>query len=110
VAHARSTLRQPDLLPSARVLRAMSAHHDDSFIAFARGQSALTHRYLLGLPWSDAQQARFEALAKRSLDDQRAIEAADSMPFEVYRQEYVSAERLGRPRVVAAGQGQALAA
>jgi glutamate--cysteine ligase len=30
--------------------------------------------------------------------DQRAIEAADTMPFEIYRQEYTSPTRLGRPR------------
>src|SRR5690606_19707054 len=109
VAHARSTLRQPELLPSARVLQAMSAQHDDSFIAFVRGQSALTHQHLLGLPWRDELQQRFEAAAAASVAAQRAIEAADTMPFEIYRQEYVSAERLGRPRQPAAGQNRVLA-
>jgi glutamate--cysteine ligase len=36
------------------------------------------------------------------VDDQKAIEAADTMPFEIYRQEYVSAGRLGVPGQVAA--------
>ena len=101
VSHARSMLMAPELLPSARVLQAMHKHHDDSFVAFARGQSLLTHKHLLGLPWSAKQQARYEAMAAQSMQDQRAIEAADTMPFEIYRQEYVSPERLGRPRVAA---------
>jgi glutamate--cysteine ligase len=33
-------------------------------------------------------------MAVRSMADQQAIEAADSMPFEIYRQEYVSPARL----------------
>ena len=34
--------------------------------------------------------------------DQAAVEAGDSLPFEQYRQQYVSAERLGRPSQKAA--------
>ena len=101
VSHARSMLLAPDLLPSARVLQAMHKHHGDSFVAFARGQSVLTHKHLLGLPWSAKQQARFEAMAAQSMQDQRAIEAADTMPFEIYRQEYTSPTRLGRPQAQA---------
>ena len=98
VAHARSSLVQPQGLPSARVLGAMAERHHDSFIDFVRERSESTHRHLLNLPWSDAQQARAQAQAGESVEKQRAIEAADSMPFEVYRQEYVSPERLGRAR------------
>ncbi|QHE85350.1 glutamate--cysteine ligase [Hydrogenophaga sp. BPS33] len=98
VALARGQLKDPDTLPSARVLQAMHKHHGDSFVAFARAQSHLTHQQLAALPWSHAQQARFEAMAAQSVEDQRAIEAADTMPFEIYRQEYVSPARLGRPR------------
>ena len=101
VALARAHLQDPDKLPSARVLHAMHKHHGDSFVAFARAQSRVTHQHLAGLPWASKQQARFEAMAAKSVEDQRAIEAADSMPFEIYRQEYVSAARLGRPQVQA---------
>jgi glutamate--cysteine ligase len=31
------------------------------------------------------------------LFEQKKIEAADTMPFEIYREQYLSAERLGRP-------------
>ncbi|MCW5653478.1 glutamate--cysteine ligase [Hydrogenophaga sp.] len=102
VALARAALRDPQTLPSARVLQAMHQYHGDSFVAFARAQSQATHQHLLAQPWSAKQQARYEAMAARSIEDQRAIEAADTMPFEIYRQEYVSAARLGRPRSEAA--------
>jgi glutamate--cysteine ligase len=40
-------------------------------------------------------------MALQSLEDQQAIEAADTMPFEIYRQEYTSPSRLGRPHMAA---------
>ncbi len=89
------SLHQPETLPSARVLDAMVKNHDSSFVAFARAQSLATRQTLLDLPFSAEQQARFEALTRQSLAEQKTIEAADSMPFEIYRQQYVSAERLG---------------
>ena len=58
---------------------------------------------------SAEEVARFEAMAEQSVHDQRAIETADTMPFEIYRQEYVSPERLGRPRSAPAPQTQATA-
>ena len=102
VTQARASLQAPQSLPSARVLQAMHQDHDDAFLAFARAQSLATHRHLLSLEWSAKQQARFEAMAAKSLEDQRAIEAADSMPFEIYRQEYTSPARLGKPQVAVA--------
>ena len=101
VAQARAALLAPDTLPSARVLAAIRQAHSDSFVGFVRAQSQQTHSHLLGLPWSTKQQARYEAMAAQSVQDQRAIEAADTMPFEIYRQEYTSPARLGRPRTVA---------
>ncbi len=100
VAQARASLLAPDTLPSARVLAAMQQGHGDSFLAFSRAQSQHIHSHLLSLPWSARQQARFEAMAAQSFDDQRAIEAADTMPFDVYRQEYTSPARLGRPTIL----------
>jgi glutamate--cysteine ligase len=97
VARARASALAPDTLPSARVLAAIRHEHDDGFTAFTAARSEATHRWLLDLPWSEAEQARFEALSRQSLVDQKAIEDADTMPFEIYRQEYVSPARLGRP-------------
>jgi glutamate--cysteine ligase len=101
VALAQGHLQDPDKLPSARVLQAMHKHHGDSFVAFARAQSRVTHQHLAGLPWASKLQAKYEAMATKSVEDQRAIEAADSMPFEIYRQEYISPARLGRPQAQA---------
>ncbi len=98
VAAAAAALAAPDTLPSARVLQAVQVQHGGSFVSFVRERSQLTHEHLLGLPWSAEQQAQFEAMARQSVEDQRAIEAADTLPFEIYRQQYVSAERLGRPK------------
>jgi glutamate--cysteine ligase len=98
VAQALASLNAPDTLPSARVLSAVREAHGDSFVAFARAQSLKNHAELLAMPWSAKQQARFEAMAAQSVADQRAIEAADTMLFEIYRQEYTSPARLGRPR------------
>jgi glutamate--cysteine ligase len=95
VRAARAMLDDPALLPSARVLDVMKRDHGDSFIAFTRAQSVQTRNKLLSLPFSAAQQARFDTLSQRSLQEQRDIEARDSMPFEVYRQQYISPERLG---------------
>jgi glutamate--cysteine ligase len=92
---AQAVLQDPDLLPSARVLAVMEQDFDNSFIGFTRAQSLQTKAKLLALPFSAAQQARFAALSEQSVQDQRAIEAADALPFEAYRQQYVSPERLG---------------
>ncbi len=91
---AGAALQQPSQLPSARVLETMAAAHDNSYVRFVRVQSLQTQQALLDLPWSPEQQARFEAMAQASLADQRAIEAADTMPFEAFRQNYVSPARL----------------
>ena len=89
-------LDQLDTTPSARVLQAIRGRDDQSFVGFVCDQSARTHQQLLDLPWTAAQQAAFEAESRQSLVDQKAIEDTDSMPFEMYRQEYVSPLRLGQ--------------
>ena len=49
---------------------------------------------MLDMPWPADSQAHFEALARESWDAQRKIEAADTMPFDIYLQEYLSPKRL----------------
>jgi glutamate--cysteine ligase len=112
VQSAQSALSDAAKVPSARVLAAMASAHDNSFTAFTRERSQQTRQALLDLPWQPAQQARFEAMARQSLEDQKKIEAADTMPFEIFRQEYVSPRRLGllvspAPQGIAHDQGQA---
>ncbi len=99
---ARALLDEPDLLPSARVLAVMDQTFDNSFIGFTTAQSRQAKAKLLALPLSASQQAKFGALSEQSVRDQRAIEAADTIPFEAYRQQYVSPERLGLSKVALA--------
>jgi glutamate--cysteine ligase len=94
---AEAVLRAPDTAPSARVLATMARDFDNEFIAFTRAQSARTREQLLALPFSERLRAAFVAAWQASVDEQRRIEASDSLPFEIYRQQYISAERLGVP-------------
>ena len=41
------------------------------------------------------EQERFARLAAESLDEQKQIEAGDTLPFEEYRKKYLAVERLG---------------
>ncbi|MEJ8845957.1 glutamate--cysteine ligase [Variovorax rhizosphaerae] len=103
LAAATVGLRDPDSLPSARVLAAMASEHYNSFIGFVRAQSEHTRKAILDLPLEPHQLAHFEQMTQDSLDAQKAIEAADTMPFEIYREQYVSPTRLGiRSRAVVA--------
>ena len=97
LAAARAGLQDASTLPSARVLAAMAQDFDNSFVRFARAQSEKTHLELQNLPLSDEQLAGFTAMTEASIQAQKKIEASDTMPFEVYRQQYVSSERLGVP-------------
>jgi len=94
VAAAHALLADPAQTPSARVLQSMAAC-DNSFVRFVRERSLATRDTLLAQPWSFEQQARFLALSQKSVADQRAIEAADVLSFEAYREQYVSPDRLG---------------
>jgi len=98
LASASAALANPDLLPSARVLAAMAQGFDNSFAKFVSMQSEKTRDSFNSLPFSKEQQAHFAALSQRSLEEQKKIEAADSLAFEVYRQQYVAVERLGMPK------------
>jgi glutamate--cysteine ligase len=91
-------LHTPEMLPSARVLSAMAQDHANSFRGFSLAQSAQAKAKLLKLPYGGSLHARMEALAHQSVQDQAAVEAADTMPFEQYRQQYISPERLGLGR------------
>ena len=101
---AEALLQNPDMLPSARVLAAMAREHGNSFSGFTVAQSELAKSRLLKLPYTGGLEARLDALVKQSLDDQAAVEAADTMPFEQYRQQYISPVRLGLSKAAVAPQ------
>lgn len=89
-------LKQPDQLPSARMLQAMREGFGGSFTHFVQARSEDARQRIVELPFDDALRGRFEALALESVQAQVRIEASDTMPFEVYRQSYLAEERLGR--------------
>ncbi len=92
---ASARLSDPTLTPSSKVLAAMKRSYQNSFMRFGLAQSISIRNGLLALPWDERQQARFMALTRKSIEDQRAIEVADTVSFEAYREQYVSALRLG---------------
>jgi len=91
---AQHAWRMPQGLPSARVLASIERTQGCGYTAFVHDRSLQAQQALLALPWSQEQQARFEREAAQSVAEQVAIEAADTMPFEAFRQDYVSADRL----------------
>ncbi|MEO5698646.1 MAG: glutamate--cysteine ligase [Burkholderiaceae bacterium] len=102
LAQASASMADSQATPSARVLAVVSRDFDHSFVGFARAQSQQTREALLALPFTSAMQSHFEDLAAVSLDKQKKIEAADTLPFEQYRQQYLSVERLGSPGMATA--------
>jgi glutamate--cysteine ligase len=94
---AQATLADSQTAPSARVLAVMARDFDRSYVGFVRAQSLQTKNRLLALPFTSEMQAHFVSLTKASIDVQASIEASDSLPFETYRQQYLSVERLGLP-------------
>jgi len=94
LSNALSALDDPAPLPSARVLKAM-AEDDDSYVRFVLRQSRQHRATIAGLTVPAADETRFTRMAEDSIAEQRQIEASDSLPFEIFRQRYLSPERLG---------------
>ena len=95
LAAAQAALAAPDTLPSARVLAAVTQQHGDSFVAFVRERSQAARAALLAQPLTTRRRAAFEQMTRQSVLEQQRVEAADTMPFEQYRRQYVSPDRLG---------------
>jgi glutamate--cysteine ligase len=94
LAAAIAALKDPTTVPSARVLTAMSREHDASHLRFVLALSNRHAGTLRGLPLAAEVEAHFARLAAESLEEQRRIEAADTVPFEIFRQRYLAPERL----------------
>ncbi|AVO50477.1 glutamate--cysteine ligase [Melaminivora suipulveris] len=94
LAAAQATLAAPSSTPSAHVLAELTQQFDSDFTAFARAHSQSARDVLLGLPWTETQQQRLLQLAEQSLAAQQAIEQADTLSFEDWRERYMSVEEL----------------
>jgi len=97
LAAAVGALDDPSSLPSARVLGEMQERYDGSYFHFALAHSLRHRATLQGEPFPAGVEARFARLAEESIGRQREIEAADKVPFETYRQQYLSPESLRAP-------------
>lgn len=95
LAAAGTSVADSSTTRSARVIAEIDATDDESYVAFALAQSGQHRRTLKDLPLPAELAARFARMADESLAVQRRIEAADGVPFETYRQQYLSRDLLG---------------
>ncbi len=95
LADALSALAAPHQLSSARMLDALQRDFDNSYTGLIQAQSDASRAQLMALPCPAELQARFDAMARDSVTEQRRIETADVLPFEDWRQGYLAAEMLG---------------
>jgi glutamate--cysteine ligase len=77
----------PELTPSARMLGEMR-DRGEGFYHFARRKSEIHQHFFNNLPLSESRERFFTELAIKSIEDQRAMEAADELSFAEYLQRY----------------------
>ncbi|MDH3287311.1 MAG: glutamate--cysteine ligase [Betaproteobacteria bacterium] len=99
VATAGAALRNPSWTPSARVLHEISQRHQNSYLQFVLGYSKQYRADLVKLPFPAEVEARFKRAAEDSLVEQRKTEAGDAVPFDTFRQQYLSQDLLGGLRL-----------
>jgi glutamate--cysteine ligase len=87
---AGQRLADPALTPSAQVLARVEQTDGRSCVGFALQQSLLHRQTLLDEHLSAEVASRYARMAADSLAAQRAAEAGDRLPFEEYRQQYLS--------------------
>jgi glutamate--cysteine ligase len=95
LAAATRLLQDFDALPSTRVLLEVDLNYGKSFPTFALANSEKHRRTLLDTPMAAEAEARYERLARESRRMQMEREAAESMPFETFRQQYLAQDLMG---------------
>ncbi len=83
----RRRVADPDLTPSAQVLRELKGERL-SYAEFVRAKSEQHGAYFRNRPLPEQLYAQFVEMAERSLKAQEEIEAADNVPFDTYLQRY----------------------
>ena len=76
-------VKDPSLTPSAQVLAAMN-EHKESFAQFSLRQSQAHAEFFRSQPLPAAEQARFEAAARASLEQQTELEQNEVGDFDVF--------------------------
>jgi len=92
LASARRALADAGQTPSARQLDWVRSSGEGSFRGFALARSLAHRDELLARPLDAQADARQQAAVRASLAAQETIEAADSVPFETWRQRYIAGE------------------
>lgn len=94
LALARERLAEPTRTPSARVLASITHEHAGSFRDFGRSRSHSAREALLAQAIAPEVTQRLERATLDSLAEQKRREAADTLPFEEYRVQYLDPQRL----------------
>jgi glutamate--cysteine ligase len=85
----REGIADPDRLPSARMLAQMAASNE-SYFQYALRLSREHRDYFVNSRLADAKREQFEDEVRRSLAQQREIEASDKISFAEYLKNYFS--------------------
>jgi len=94
LASARHAVDEPDSLASARVLKEMVDRYGSSHARFVIDHSRRYRDALRSKPIPADVDAQMTRTAQSSIEEQRSVEAAETVPFETYRQRYLSPESL----------------
>jgi glutamate--cysteine ligase len=99
VSRQREAVKNPDRLPSARVLQEMN-QNNEPFFGFAMRVSKAHREYFESRAMSREKLAIFEEEAKRSHRLQNEIEAADNISFDEYLRRYFAQSAVERERLL----------
>jgi glutamate--cysteine ligase len=89
LARQQARVADPELTPSARVLREMR-EQDVPFFRLAMNYSLQWAEYFQQRPFPTEAAAALEQESRRSLEAQRDIEASDDISFEQYLENFFS--------------------
>ncbi len=92
VAAQQAKVDDPELTPSARLLRELREHQQPFFLR-ALDYAKQWQAYFLSEPVCPERQAQFDAESVASLETQREIEAADEISFAAYLDQFYSQYR-----------------
>lgn len=91
---AQQAVQNPDRLPSAQVLQAVTQQYGGAFAEFAKAQSLHIRQAMQAMALPADVRTLLQQQSHTSLLQQAAMEAADTVSFEAYLQAYLSPERL----------------
>lgn len=87
VAIQKEKVKHPDLTPSAQIIAQLKEKRQ-SFFQFSMEMTLKHEDYFRSNPLPEERQETFRAMASASLEEQKAIEAADDISFEAYLERY----------------------